>query len=234
MDVAELVTRAWYLSGIVARELEQVSGSQISDGLFLLNQIIAEKSATGRFIPYYLHIEKNTVIGQESYFFEGLVSLDALVFTKDSVRYPMVRQNRRKYWGTGRVNTITALPYYYYAERVNGGTDIYLYYLPNSNDYVLTATGRFSLESVKLGEDILNNLDAFYVSYLLHLLAKRMCNLYNVTFAVQKERVLQDLEDTVIDVNPMDLRMKKQSTLTGRSILKWSDVNLGLGWSPDV
>ena len=53
----ELVSRAYYFSGVVSRDLEQVGGDQAPDGLILLNQLLASKSATGDEIPACDHGE---------------------------------------------------------------------------------------------------------------------------------------------------------------------------------
>ena len=58
---SELVSRSWNLSGIVAREFETVSGQEGSDGLYLLNEVLAEKSYDLKLIPYWGRIEFNLV-----------------------------------------------------------------------------------------------------------------------------------------------------------------------------
>ena len=61
---AELVNRAWYLSGIVGRNLETVSGQQATDGLFLLNTLLSFKATDLRLIPYYKRYQFSMVAGQ--------------------------------------------------------------------------------------------------------------------------------------------------------------------------
>ncbi len=68
---SQLITRSWNLSGIVARELEVVSGQQASDGLYLLNEVLAEKSYDLKLIPYWGRIEFNLVQGQELIFIKS-------------------------------------------------------------------------------------------------------------------------------------------------------------------
>ncbi|NIV16246.1 MAG: hypothetical protein GWN62_34815, partial [Aliifodinibius sp.] len=76
MKASELVANAWYLSGIVARDLETVSGSQATDGLRLLNDLLSEKRITGRLIPYFTQTSFNAVVGQESYFVNDLIETE--------------------------------------------------------------------------------------------------------------------------------------------------------------
>ena len=56
---SQLISRAWNLSGVVAREFETVSGQEGSDGLWLLNELLAEKSYDLKLIPYWGRIEFN-------------------------------------------------------------------------------------------------------------------------------------------------------------------------------
>ena len=49
----DLISRAYYLSQVVSRELQVVSGTQITDGLYLLNSLIDFKNSDLREIPYY-------------------------------------------------------------------------------------------------------------------------------------------------------------------------------------
>ena len=38
-----LITRSFYLSQILSRELQTITGTEMSDGLYLLNEIFDEK-----------------------------------------------------------------------------------------------------------------------------------------------------------------------------------------------
>jgi len=106
-----LITRAWYLSGIVARNLETVSGDQITDGLFLLNVLLDFKASDIRLIPYFTRYAGTFVIGQEKYNIPGLFHIETMTFNLGDVRYPMQSMTRDNYFGLGRVNNINSLPF---------------------------------------------------------------------------------------------------------------------------
>ncbi|WP_438967007.1 hypothetical protein [Flavobacterium sp.] len=232
MIVRELITRSYYLSAIVARDLETVSGPQIADGLELLNFILSEKSGTGRFIPYYDHLQIPSIGGQNQYDISGLIVLDALTFNIDEVRYQMQRQARYRYWGTSRAENIESLPYSYYSERILNGTRIYLYFTPSSQIDFFTATGRFSLLEVSLDDELNDVIDKFYQNYLMYLLAKRICQFNSISFDSAKEQVLQELENNCVDVNPIDFNYKKVSTLSKGGYVDYYDINILKGWRP--
>lgn len=144
--VTQLVSDAFYTSGIVGKEFQQVSGEQQTEGLQQLNFLLAKKTADKSGIPYMLRYSANFVIGQEQYLIPGLINVDSMTFFIDSppatpiipppamatspipfvqgntnqVRYSMRQVDRKLYWDTPRANQIQSLPYQYYVERQLG------------------------------------------------------------------------------------------------------------------
>lgn len=230
MLAGELVNRAWVLSGIVARTLEDVSGEQGTDGIFWLNQLLAEKATDGFFIPYMTHIQFDTVIGQEIYTFPGLSDVDVLTFNIGPVRFEMFRQNRKAYLGAPRVDNIESLPYHYYFERVLGGGNIYLYFIPNIV-YQMKLTGRFFLQDVTFNTDLSTVVDKFYVSYLIYELAGRLCDWYKITLPPNTQHQLDSFRKQLANINEKDLTIRKLSTLNKTIQLNWGQVNVGRGYT---
>src|SRR6266852_1219220 len=107
----KLITNAYYLSGIVARRLQEVSGLQISDGLDLLNDLLGVKTAQTTLIPYYAEYDFTLTQGVQTYFIPNLLAPETMTFFIDSVRYQMYPVGRREYWGSGRVEGVTSLPF---------------------------------------------------------------------------------------------------------------------------
>jgi hypothetical protein len=231
MKARELITNAWYQSGIVRRTLATVSGEQLKDGLRLLNVVLSEKSISGRYIPYYGHLTVPCVVGQQAYTIANLISADAITFNIGDVRFPMIEDQRREFWGTGRVDNIEALPYHYYLERVKGGLKIYLYFLPQDT-FPLNITGKFFLSSVAADDDIDDEVDAYYVNYLELSLARYMCAFYKVPFPADSRLLLSEIESQMAELNPIDFSVNKISTLDSTRNISWSDINLGKGWTP--
>ena len=60
-----LITRSFYLSQILSRELQTITGTEMSDGLYLLNEIFDEKASDTQLIPYYKEYDFNTVQGTD-------------------------------------------------------------------------------------------------------------------------------------------------------------------------
>lgn len=230
--VTDLVTRAFYLSQVVSRELETVSGQQLSDGLTWLNALLSLKSVNTKFIPYYQQFQLNAVAQQEEYFIPNLVQPELMTFNIGPVRYSMQPTARRSYFGSGRVDNIFSLPFSWHFERTLGGSNIFLYFVPDTN-YPLKIWGRFGFTNVTLNQDLLTAYDEYYIDYLRYRLAQRICSEYAIPMQPQAQMELAEIEDAIRDVSPPDVTLTKVSTLqgTGRGIT-WADVNLGRGWRP--
>jgi hypothetical protein len=226
-----LITRAWYLSGIVARNLETVSGDQTTDGLFLLNTLLDFKASDLRLIPYFTRYAGVFIVGQETYDIPGLYQVQTMTFNIAQLRYPMTQMNRDVYFGSGRVDNIDSLPFSYHVERIKGGSRIYVYFLPNSA-YVFNLIGKFALTDVTLMQDMSIVYDNFYIEYLRYALAEFMCNEYNIAFAPEKAKMLKMYEKKLQDVSPPDLSIKKINFMNDGTTLNWALVNVSGGYVP--
>src|SRR6185503_20230450 len=153
-----LITRAYYLSGVVARLLQTVDSAQLSDGLYLLNAFLDFKSSDLRLIPYFQRTTFNTVGGQESYFIENLNYVDSLTFNIGDVRYSLNEMSRKEYFSTPRIDNVESLPFSYRTERELGGTRIYLYFVP-ADIYTMKISGKYNLTEVTLNQDLSTTYD---------------------------------------------------------------------------
>lgn len=227
-----LITNSYYLAGIVSRSLQSVSGEQLSDGLDLLNDLLAVKAIHQTWIPYYQQYQLSLVHGQEEYFVPYLLQAETLTFNIGPVRYSMAPMARDKYFGDGRVDNISTLPFSWHLERCNGGSKIYIYFLPDEN-YPVKIWGKFGLASIaNENVDLSATYDLFYINYLRYALAEYMCAEYNITFQPQSQKKLDEIEAQLKDISPIDLHIKKLSTLTNESGINYGDVNIGRGWRP--
>ena len=226
-----LITRSWYLSGIVARNLETVSGDQITDGLFLLNTLLDFKASDIRLIPYFTRYAGTFVIGQETYFIPNLYEIETMTFNINQLRYPMTNMRRDVYFGSGRVDNINSLPFSYHLERTKGGSNVYVYFLPVAA-YPFNLIGKFALTDVTLMQDMSLVYDNFYLEYLRYALAQFMCNEYSIAFAPEKLQMLKTYEKKLMDVSPPDLSLRKVSFMNEGTTLNWAMVNVSGGYLP--
>jgi len=227
----ELITKSYYLSQIVARGLQTVSGEQITDGLFLLNQLLGFKSSDIRLIPYFRQYDFDTVQGQESYSIPNLVYTDSLTFNLGTVRFSLQENTRDEFFAIPRVDTIQSLPYCYRVERDLAGSTVYLYFVP-SQVFQMKLWGKFGFDSVDLTTDLSLTFDTFYLEYLRFALAEYICSDWGNTFPDQSMMKFREIEKKLLDVSPPDLSIRSQSFLSGQPGFDWAMANLYRGFLP--
>lgn len=242
----ELVTRAWYLSGIIARNLQQVTGDQLTDGLMMLNALLDFKQIETDLLPYWTYIQMPLVGGQEYYFLPHVADVELATFNIDVVRYPMDYTPRRAYFGSARVDNISTLPFNWNFNRGEGGGTLAIYFLPQDN-YPLRMSVKIFLNNVSLGTDltnISNNLpytfletsnsgfDTSYIEYLRYALAEYFCSEYGILFNPQSAAILRKYERKLMYMSPPDLRLTKSSILAEGTLLNFGDINQGRGFRP--
>lgn len=229
--VLQLISEAYDLSGVVARDFQIVSGSQISSGLSLLNSSLSIKTADPGMIPYYKQYDLTSVIGQKEYFIPGLVEAATFVYFINNVRFASNYVPRNVYHGSPRVDQVNALPFNYNFERVKGGSTLSVYF-PVSQEYPFQIFGKFGLESVTLMQDLSLTYEKFYIYYMKCLLAQYICANYNITMPPQTANQLRESETAIRNMAPPDLTVNKSSTFSSSNNLTWAQVNLGGGYTP--
>ena len=152
-SVINLITNAYYASGIVSREFQTVSGSQMGAGLQFLNDVIADKAIEKDMIPYFTKYEFFAVAGQEEYFIPNLESIETMVFFINNVRYQMRPLTRKVYFGSSRADDINSLPFNWHVERCLGGAKIFMYFKPQTN-YPIQVWGTFRLTDVSINQNL--------------------------------------------------------------------------------
>lgn len=227
----ELITRAYYLSQVVSRELQTVSGTQISDGLYLLNALLDFKGSDTRLIPYYTRYTFNTVAGQEEYHIPNLLMADTITFNIGPVRYSMNEFTRSQYFGISRVDGIQSLPFCYRVERELDGARLYFYFVP-ADVYVMKLEGKFGLTDVTLTTDMSLTYDRYYIEYLRYALAEYICAEWGATFPDGAMRKFKEIEKKLMDVSPSDLSIQGDNYFGCGQGLDWQTINLTTGWWP--
>lgn len=227
--VTELVNRSYYLAGVLSKGVETIDSDQLSEGISLLNELLVVKSANQRLIPYFKEYKFNAVPTQEKYFVPKLVLAETLTFLMGSVRFSTYPEGRKDYQGSSRAENVTSLPYKWHFEREKGGASIYLYFNPNI-DYPLTIWGKFSLDEVVFNEDLLLTYDRFYIAYLRYALAEYICQEYNIVFLPQNQKKLDEFENTLVDISPMDMTCVKRTMFNGNNYINYGVANLSNGF----
>lgn len=254
----QLITKAWFLSGIVARNLQVPTGDQIYDGLDMLNNLLDFKQIEIDLIPYWQYITFDAVPSQEYYYLPYVAAIESATFNIDVVRYPMMSSSRTNYYGSSRVDNISTLPFSWNFDRSVGGGTFAMYFKPESA-YPIKMMAKIFLVNVTLDTDLTNVTETFsnpnnipnftqytfinnavqgydtaYIEYLRYALARYMCSEYGISFNPQSERIFQSYQRKLMYESPPDLSVKKVSILAADSApgFNWGDVNIGRGWRP--
>lgn len=254
----QLVTRSWYLSGIVAKNLQVPTGDQITDGLQMLNDLLNFKQIETDLIPYWQYITFNAVPTQEFYFLPYVADIETSTFNIGVVRYPMVTTSRTNYFGSSRVDNIYTLPFSWNFERSVGGGSLGMYFIPDQS-YPIKIKAKIFLVDVTLETDLQNVTESFintynvpyytpytfinnsiqgydtaYIEYLRYALARYMCSEYGVSFNPESEKIFQSYSRKLMYMSPPDLSGKKLTILTSDRApgFNWGDVSIGHGWRP--
>ena len=226
----KLITRSLYLSGIVARNLQVPTGDQITDGLALLNSLLDFKQIEIEYIPYKTYNTSiSCVAGQEMYFIPNCAQIESVTFNLDVIRYPMDYVTQDNYFGSGRVDNISALPFSYTFVREKGGGNLFMYFLPQSN-FPLRIFGKFFLTNVLLNTDLSATLDTSYIEYLRYALANYLCSEYGVGFNPESQNILTSYKCKLMNMSPPDLAIRKSTVLSELPGFNYGDVSIGRGW----
>lgn len=231
MKANELITNSYYFSGVVSRELETVTGSQMADGLVMLNDLLGEAAAKGVKIPYYTHSTFNAVVNQEEYYLEGVMDVTELTFTNGNVRYGLTRCERDEYFGSGRVNNIATYPTIFTVERALGGCKVYVYFVPNQA-YQFQVTQKDFFTELTAYSDLSTVFDRYYALYLKYELTKMICDFWDVPFSASKMEKLKELRQEIRNVDPPDMTFVPNSFLDAPQGYNWAAINLYRGLLP--
>ena len=211
----QLITNAYYLSGVVSQDFGTVNGSQTSIGLKTLNKLFADKTIQQELVPFYQVYNFNGVIGQQNYFVQNLIDCDYFCFYIDSNRFETTRMNRIDIQGTFLATTVNALPYEWYLEPSLGGATITVRFKPDQN-YVFEIGGKFRLASVTLTQDLTLTIEQYLIDFMEFDLARRLCTLNNQNIPSGVEADWLDYKAALRNQTaPLDLSLQVNSAFLG-------------------
>ena len=188
----QLISQAYWVSGIRGHDFQAISGPDLGYGLNVLNDLIGDLRVESDMIPYTsTSYSFNLVIGQQEYFIPNLTVCDTLTFFIDTVRYAMQEVPRTTFFGSSRVNGLQSLPLSYHTERALGGLNVFVYFYPDQT-YPMELVGLFAPSPVTANQDLSLVWDQYFINYFKYALAERLCTEYNITkcTAISKYRVI--------------------------------------------
>lgn len=229
--VLSLINEAFYLSGVVARSLQTVSGEQLNDGLTLLNEILAFKSVNNDLLPYFKTYDFVLQSGDSRTFIPGLVYAESFTFFLNNVRYQTTKQTREEFFATGRAQAINSLPVCWYQELTLNGSYLYVYFVPDQ-DYPSQIVGKFSLSQVDINEDLALTYELNYIFYLKYSLAKFICDYYGYSIPQLVQQQIDAFELSLSNRSTVTVKTDKVRLIGRSNSLSWQQVNVGRAFQP--
>lgn len=209
----KLITKAYYSSGYASRRLNTLSGQEATDGLELLNDLLADKTAEVGLIPYYKQKDFIAITDQVSpgvYFVEGAVEIDSLTFANGLLRYPCRRMSRSEFYAHGHMGGNYGYPDGWFPELTKDGMNVYFYTLP-SDTFTISIVGKFGLDQVfSLDTDLLLYYARGYINYMKFKLAERICIENGLTFEDDQRATVARYERELNYLSPIDLTPKRK------------------------
>ena len=230
MLAGTLITKAYYLSGIVPRNFESVDRDELADGLDLLNDVLSEINVTGSYIPYFSYPQITCVVGQEEYLIPNAVDIMTATFNIGSVRYEMYQDTLKHYFGSPRVDNLKALPLTWFWERVDGGVKVSVFMLPQQN-FVMKFKCKIALSNVTVNTELDDTYDRFYQLFLKYKLADYICDFYNVSTPPKLAARLDQYENIYTDLNAYDYTVNKVASYSKTDSMSYAQANIGKGWT---
>ncbi len=228
----EAITRAYWKSGLYSRRLQTVDGADMTDGLDLLNNLIADKTVDIGLIPFYKEYEFPTVAGTDVYLVANLVDIDTETFNIQSTRFGTRKLSRSLFFAISRQDGVRSLPTSWHPERVKGGTNIYMYPVPDEA-YTIKIWGKFALDqAASLDTDLSLTYEQNYINYMIYKLAKFICDENQITFLPGPSQQLMTYEKNLNYISPIDLTVNKVSTLNTQYTMVDLPNPLFNGWVP--
>lgn len=187
----QLVTASWFLTGIVARNLQYPTGDQMNDGLQMLNDLLNFKQIETELVPYYQYITFNCVPGQEYYYLPSISLIEEMTFNLGVVRYPMMQQPRTNYFGSSRVDNIETLPFSWNYDRSLGGGNLAMYFVPDQN-YPIKMKAKLFFTDVTIDTDLTDVTSLFGVT--VPFTAKQLTNSFTSSLATSGALVINSTQ----------------------------------------
>lgn len=204
--VRQLVSESYYLTNIVARDNEVVSGTQSALGLLLLNTIIDFSRTDKQIIPFWENKSYSTATGVSKYYIKNLSSIENITYLNGSEIIPLRMLNSSEYYDSTLSTNNTGDTGAYYAERLSGGTNIILVNTPAS-DSTMYIHGKFACIELEFTSNLLDYFELGYIEYLTYKLADSICIRNNIETPVNILKSISDYRAIISSSSVANLTM---------------------------
>jgi len=232
----DIIDRAYRIIGVRSKD-QALSGDDVGQGLYILNQMLDHYSADSQLIAYYDVIEFPLVVGQESYTISDQLVADVtnkrLVYLKyvnlidNQYRYPVRVENDTMFYRFTRDETVTRRPSIVFLQQEIGQSRITFIEAPDKT-YTCVVKGKFILAHLELST-IITQVPIAYHRYLEYALANELrASRSGAEWSDISERNFQDAITNLTTSNDIDIEIEPDNlfVLRGRYRIQPNAINV--------
>lgn len=219
----DIIVKAFYLIGEFSPD-ELPSDSQITEGLYYLNDLFDHFASLGIFIPFIKELTFNLQSGKDEYTisniipadvdFERIVELDYVNIIRERISYPVRVIKRSDIFNNTRLVDIKTRPGYVIFIRDDLFTKLKFYPVPEF-PYECHVRAKFMLDHLELFDN-LDEVPPYYFRFLRYALARELKDVYpSGNWSAQAENEYQVMLKNVTAATDIDMAIWPDNILMG-------------------
>lgn len=235
--INQLIDAAYRFLGEVGAD-EVVTGTETSDGLYILNELLDQFSAGGVYIPYNQKVTFNFTPGKGTYSFSDVVSADETVSrivgisyanyfvqvgTSDPISYPLYIINKSQYYNIVRLPNLQTRPGFVFLDRQI--TESFLTYYPIPDQaYQCTMGLKLMIASFVLNQVIVN-VPPYAQRFLRYALTRELKGWYpSGRWSEQDEEEYTRMFNDFKASNELDMTIRPSQILVRPEPFYWPNI----------
>lgn len=217
----DIIVRALNLIGELSPD-EIPSGSQVTEGLYYLNDLFDYLSSAGIYIPFVRQLTFTMTVGKSDYSFsnnfpadifsERIVEVDYVTVQRDSSSFPVRIVKRADLLNNFYVTNAQGIPGIVIFERSDQFSNLKFQPAPDFN-YECHVRAKFMLDHLEL-YDNLDEVPPYYFRFLRYALAKELISVYpSSNWTPQAQQEYDTMFKRLTAANDVDLTINTDGAL---------------------
>lgn len=231
----DVIVRALNLIGELSPD-EVPSGSQVTEGLYYLNDLFDFYSSAGIYIPFVKQLDFTMTAGKGDYSIsnnypadingERIIELDYVTVQRDTSIFPVRIIKRANLFNNFYISNAQGLPGIVIFERSDQFSNLKFYPAPDFS-YDCHIRAKFMLDHLEL-YDSLEEVPPYYFRFLRYALAKELISVYpSANWTQQAQQEYDTMLSRLTAANDMDLTINTDGALMNQYGL-WSTRDIGI------
>jgi hypothetical protein len=235
--INQLIDSAYRLLGEVGAD-EVVTGTETSEALYVLNELLDQFSAGGVYIPYNQQVTFNFTAGKGTYSFSDVVSADVTVSrivgisyanyfvqvdSSQPISYPLYIINKSQYYNIVRLSTLKTRPGFVFLDRQITESFLTFYPIPDQ-PYQCTMGLKLMIPSFALNQPI-TNVPPYAQRFLRYALTRELKSWYpSGKWSEQDEEEYTRCFNDFKESNELDMTIRPTQILVSPRPFYWPNI----------